>query len=160
MATAALPELRIDRTVEPIRQCSQTVPQLLAERKVLRATLVLLYLVFLAKRARIQLKSIEAKLHHFDAIPDEELPKVRSNAAKMGQTSQMSRESSSACRSILASTTTHHQMAIRLLVHPLTRVLAEDLEWLDERLEDLAEILALSSHKPFTDLVHEELSHS
>ena len=35
--------------------------------------------------------------------------------------------------------------------------LAKDLEWLEERFEDLSETLALSAHKPFTDLVAKEL---
>ena len=155
MATDILLLRKIDRAVEPIPQASETVNEILERGSVLGATFVLARLVLLAKRVRYRLGSIESRLHHLDAIPDEKLAETRASAAKMDDASRMSRSTALACRRILDSGR-RHPLAIRLLGHTL----AEDLDWLSERLEDLAETLALSSHKPFTELVREELSNS
>lgn len=113
---------------------------------------LLLYASLLAKRIKRKALWIERQLKNLDDVPDEDLPMIQEVAANLGKAATNCGSSAERCREIQTHGTPH-SVGKRLLMH----VLVKDLEWLEERFEDLSETLALSAHKPFTDLVAKEL---
>ncbi len=153
MTTDALHLEGIEAMVEPIQKKSGSLVEL-AETPGRSVQLMglLLYLALMTKRASKNAEDVIADLGKLDTMAQWELDLARKHASILDSSSSVSNACASTCRSIL-ETRTSRQFASAFLL----RTLAEDLERLAVRLEDLSETLALSASKPFADFVQKEL---
>lgn len=153
MTTDALHLEGIQAMVEPIQKKAGSLVEL-AETPGRSVQLMglLLYLAFMTKRASRNAEDLIADLGELDTMSQWQLNLARKQASTLDLSSSVSYGCASRCRSIL-ETRTPRQFASAFLLW----MLAEDLERLAVRFEDLSETLALCVSKPFTDFVRKEL---